>query len=159
MRAHAAAGDAPAAMRALDAAERIRTRLSGPDLESSAFGYAESQLRFHAGDALTRLGDTGAARPVLDRALELCDPGDYTDWAMVRLGRATCMTRDGEAGGGLSYAAETLLTLDAPRRQGIITARGWELLAALTPVQRSAQAAREFRSLLDDTNGMKEIPA
>jgi hypothetical protein len=45
------------------------------------------------------------------------------------------------------------------RRQGIITARGRELLAALTPVQRSAQAAREFRSLLDDTNGMKEIPA
>jgi hypothetical protein len=34
---------------------------------------------------------------------------------------------------GLAEAADTLLALDGPQRQGIITSRGRELLAALTP--------------------------
>jgi hypothetical protein len=159
MRAHAAMGDAPAAMAALDAAEDIHGRLPGSDLTPSAFGYAESQLRFHAGDALTRLGDTRAARPVLDRALELCLPGDYTDWAMIRLNGAACLVAGGDADAALAYAAETLAALDAPRRQGIITGRGRELLASLTPAQRASRAGREFRGLVEDTTGMREIPA
>jgi hypothetical protein len=158
MRAHAAMGDAPAVMSALDKAEQIHGRLVGGDLAASAFGYAESQLRFHAGDALTRLGDTGAARPVLARALELCNPGDYMDWALIRLARAACLVSDGDSDAGLSYAAETLLALDGPKRQGIITGRGRELLAALAPAQRASRSAREFCSLLDDTTGAKEIP-
>jgi hypothetical protein len=157
MRAHAAMGDSRAAIRALATAEQVYARLPGTDLAASAFGYAESQLRFHAGDAFTRLGDTAAARPMLDRALELCPPEDYTDWAMIRLDRATCMARDGDSDAGLTYAAQTLLSLDGPKRQGIITLRGRELLIALTPAQQGSQAAREFRSLLDDTTGMKEI--
>jgi tetratricopeptide (TPR) repeat protein len=157
MRAHAVIGDSTSAMMALDTAGQIHARLSGPDLAASAFGYAESQLRFHAGDALTRLGDTAAARVELDRALALCSPDDYTDWAMIRLDRAACMARDEEIDAGIAYAADTLLTLDGPKRQGIITGRGRELLAALTPAQRASRDAREFRGLLDDTTGMKEI--
>jgi hypothetical protein len=95
---------------------------------------------------------------VLDRALELCNPDDYADWALIRLDRAACLVSDGHPDAGLSYAAETLLALDGPKRQGIITSRGRELLAALTPVQRTARAAREFRDMLDDTTGVKEIP-
>jgi transcriptional regulator with XRE-family HTH domain len=159
MRAHAAMGDGRSAMIALETAGQIHARLSGSDLAASAFGYAESQLRFHAGDALTRLGDTRAARPELDRALELCPPEDYTDWALIRLDRAACTAGDGDPDAGLAEAAGTLLALDGPKRQGIITSRGRELLAALTPAQRSSRAAREFRDLLDDTTGMKEIPA
>jgi tetratricopeptide (TPR) repeat protein len=159
MRAHAAMGDTPAAMTALAAAEDIHGRLAGGDLAASAFGYAESQLRFHAGDALTRLGDTAAARPVLARALELCAPADYTDWAMIRFNRAACLIADGDPDGGLSYAAETLTALDGPKRQGIIAGRARELLAGLDSAQRASRAAREFRALTDDTTGMREIPA
>jgi tetratricopeptide (TPR) repeat protein len=159
MRAHAAMGDAAAAMAALDAAEGIHGRLSGGDLASSAFGYAERQLRFHAGDALTRLSDTTAARPVLERALELCPPGDYTDWAMIRLNRAACLAAEGDSDVGISYAAETLTALDGLKRQGIITSRGREVLAGLTPAQRASKAGREFRGLVEDTTGMREIPA
>jgi len=54
------------------------------------------------------LGDTAAARPVLDRALKLCSPGDYTDWAMIRLDRAACFAADGDPDAALGYAAETL---------------------------------------------------
>ena len=159
MRAHAAMGDTQAAMAALRAAEDIHGRLPAGDLAASAFGYAESQLRFHAGDALTRLGDTAAARPVLDRALELCPPGDYTDWAMIRLNRSACLAVDGNADAALAYAAETLAALDPPRRQGIITGRGRELLASLPSAQRASRAGTEFRGLVEDTTGMREIPA
>jgi hypothetical protein len=159
MRAHAAMGDTAAAMTALGAAERIHGRLTGDDLAASAFGYAESQLRFHAGDALTCLGNTGAAAPVLDRALQLCAPADYTDWAMIRLNRAVCLIRDGNVDEGLSYAAQTLAQLDGVKRQGIITGRARELLAGLTAGQRDSRAGRDFRGLVEDTTGMKEIPA
>lgn len=159
MRAHAAMGDTTAVMRALDAAEQIHGRLSGDELAASAFGYAESQLRFHAGEALTCLGDTTAAAPVLDRALELCPPDDYTDWAMIRLNRAACLVRDGDADAGLAYAEDTLAALDGPKRQGIITGRARDLLTGLTAGQRASRAGRELRGLVEDTTGMKEIPA
>jgi tetratricopeptide (TPR) repeat protein len=159
MRAHAAMGDTRSAMSAFAAAGQIHGLLGGGDLAPSAFGYAESQLRFHAGDALTRLGNTRDASPELERALELCAPTDYTDWAMIRLNRAACFVRDGDADAGLTYAAQTLTALDGAKRQGIITERGRELLAGLTAGQRASRAARELRSLLDDTTGMKEIQA
>ncbi len=159
MRAHAVLGDTTAAMKALSAAERIHGQLAGSQLAASAFGYAESQLRFHAGDALNCLGDTTAAAAALDRALELCSPEDYTDWAMIRLNRAECLIRDGDTDTGLGYAGETLAVLDGPKRQGIITGRARGLLAGLTAAQRASKAAREFRSLAEDTTGMKEIPA
>lgn len=159
MRAHAAMGDASAAMNALATAEEIHARLPAADLAPSAFGYAESQLRFHSGDMLTRLGDTTAARQVLDHALELCPPEDYTDWALIRLNQAACVARDGDPASGLAYATETLTRLDGPKRQGVITTRGRELLAALTPAQQATRAATAFRDLLDDTSGMKELLA
>ena len=65
----------------------------------------------------------------------------------------------GDADAGLGYAAETLSRLDGPKRQGIITGRGRALLAGLTPAQRASRAGREFRGLVEDTTGMKEIPA
>jgi hypothetical protein len=68
---------------------------------------------------------------------------------------AACLVSDGHPDAGLSYAAETLQALDVPKRQGIITNRGRELLAAITPAQRTVRGAREFCSLLDDITGRK----
>jgi hypothetical protein len=42
---------------------------------------------------------------------------------------------------------------------GIITGRARELLAGLTAGQRDSRAGRDFRGLVEDTTGMKEIPA
>jgi hypothetical protein len=153
MRAHAAMGDAASAHRALGEADRIHGHLSGDALAASAFGYAESQLRFHAGDALTRLGDTGPARRELQRALELCAPGDYTDRSLTMLDLAACMIADGNPDAGLQYAAAALVSLDAQRRQGIIDERARELLGALRPAVRTLPAARDFRDLLKDAAG------
>jgi plasmid maintenance system antidote protein VapI len=159
MRAHAAMGDATAARAAMGTAERIHGALRTGELAASAFGYAESQLRFHAGDALTALGDTSAALPVLDRALELCPAADFTDWAMTRLNQAACTILDGDPDAGLVYATETLTALDVPRRQGVIADRGRALLAALPPAQRASRVGRELRALLDDTTGQRETHA
>jgi tetratricopeptide (TPR) repeat protein len=149
MRAHATMGDAAAARRALEAADRIHGQLSGDALAASAFGYAESQLRFHAGDALTRLGDTGAARQELAR--ELCPPDDYTDRSLAMLDMAACMIVDGDPGAGMEHAAQTLGSLDAQRRQGIIDEQARKLLAALPSGARELTAARDVRDLLEGT--------
>jgi tetratricopeptide (TPR) repeat protein len=157
MRAHAAMGDAASARRALHEAERIHARLSGPDVAASAFGYGESQLRFHAGDALTRLGDTAAARPVLEKALRLCAPDDYTDRSLVLLDLAACIAADGDWDAALTAASRVLENLDAARLQGIIAGRARELLAAVPAPARALPVARGFRDLLDDSTGAKEI--
>jgi tetratricopeptide (TPR) repeat protein len=158
MRAHAAMGDAVSTRRAFGVAEGIHESLTGDDLAPSAFGYAESQLRFHAGDAFTRLGDTQAARRELSRALELCPVADYTDRSLVLLDQAACMIADGDPEAGVRHAITVFLELDGPRRQGIIDERGRELLAAIPSPARTLGAARDFRDLLDDT-GIKGIGA
>jgi hypothetical protein len=78
---------------------------------------------------------------------------------MIRLNRAQCLIADGDPDAGLAYAAETIAALDGPQRQGIITGRSRELLDGLPPAQRASRGARDFRGLIDDTTGMREIPA
>ena len=163
MRARArATGDASAAMAALAAAVRIRrTRLSGDDLAASAFGYAESRLVCHSGDALTCLGDTSAAIPALNRPLELCSPGAHADWAMIRLNRAECLTIRGRG----SRRGPDLRGGDR-RRTGRAEAAGDNHRAGTRPArQASPQASTHPRpavsstALVQSTTGMKEIPA
>jgi len=158
MRAHAAMGDAASARAALEAAEAIHAGLTGTDLAPSAFGYAESQLRFHVGDAFTRLGDTASARPSLARALELCPPSDFTDRTLVLLDQAECMIADGQPEAGIGHAAAAITALDGERRHGIIDGRCRVLLGALPGPARALPAVRDFRDMLDDTTGAKEIP-
>ena len=112
-------------------------------------GYNEAQLRFHAGNAYTRLGDVKAAFREQDLALRLCQPGNYTDWALTRLDRAACLAADGQAPEAFAYATETLRGLTEAQRKGIINARAREILLALPDgLQRSseAQGLREFLS-------------
>ena len=108
-RAWAAMGHRQAAREALARAGDILSHLSGDELAPSAFGYNEGQLRFHEGSAYTSLHDARSAFSAQDQALQLCLPGDYTDWAMTRLDRAICLAYDGDTAAALSYAMELLL--------------------------------------------------
>jgi hypothetical protein len=141
---------------ALGRAEQILSRLDGDALSSSAFGYNEAQLRFHEGNAFTHLGDARSAFVAQDRALRLCAPGDYTDWAMTRLDRAHCLIVDGDAD-AVGYAIETLTALTEQQRRGIITLRGYQVLHALPPAQ-TTRAARDLRDLLMLTTEREEVP-
>jgi len=117
-------------------------------MTASAFGYTESQYRFHEENAYTQLLDTRRALPAQERALELCPPGDYTDWALTRLDRAYCLSHDGDAAAAVAYATETVARLRAVHRLGIIALRARQLVQALPVSHRTAPAVREFQDLL-----------
>lgn len=82
--------------------------------------------------------------------MELCSPGDYTDWALTRLDRATCMTRTGHASEALDSIAETIGSLDGAKRRGIIAGRARVVLDALPAAQRSSSTARDLRAVLSE---------
>ena len=147
-RAQAAMGHQQATRAALARAEDILSHLRGDELAPSAFGYNEGQLRFHEGSAYTSLRDTRSAFGAQDRALKLCLPGDYTDWAMTRLDRAICLAYDGDIAAALSYAMDTLSGLTEAQRRGIITLRGYDLLNNLPAQKDAPEEARDFRELL-----------
>ncbi|MCA1606585.1 MAG: hypothetical protein LC775_14210, partial [Acidobacteria bacterium] len=89
--------------------------------------------------------------------LELCGRDDYTDWALTRLDRATCLTHASDIASGITYATETLNALTHPQRQGIIALRGRHILRALPPEEQKRPEARELRDLLMDIGENKEI--
>lgn len=157
-RAQAAMGRQQETHAALARAEDITAQLSGEALIPSAFGYNEAQLRFHAGSAYTSLRDAKAALDAQDRALALCMPGDYTDWAMTRLDQVMCLAYRGDIADAFAYAASTLQSLSGAQRQGIITMRSYEILNALPEDQRELPAARDFRELLTRPAERKEVP-
>lgn len=142
---------------ALARAENVLSSLGGDDLIPSAFGYNEAQLRFHEGSAYTNLQETTLALKAQDRALELCGRDDYTDWALTRLDRATCLTYMSEIASGINYAMETLDALTFSQRQGIIALRGRDILRALAPGEQKRPEARELRDVLMDVAEHREI--
>jgi DNA-binding XRE family transcriptional regulator len=146
-RASAVLGDRQATRRALCRAETVLSKLDGESASASAFGYTESQLRFHEGSAYTNLHDTKAALRAQERALQLCPRSDYTDWALTRLDHASCLACDGDTSDAVSYATQTLNDLNAQQRQGIIALRGREIVAALPPRYQAAPAVRELAEL------------
>jgi hypothetical protein len=133
--------------RALARAEAVLSGLDPKSVSASAFGYTESQLRFHESNAYTNLHDTPAALKAQERALELCPRSDYTDWAMTRLDHARCLVDGGDAAGAVSYASRTLADLSGQQRQGIIALRGREIVNGLPERYRAVPAVRELREL------------
>jgi tetratricopeptide (TPR) repeat protein len=147
-RAYAVTGRGAETRDALARAEDVLSQLDGDSLIPSAFGYNEASFRFHEGNAYTHLGDFKSAMRAQDRALELCAPDNYADWAMTRLDRAQCLIYAGDVTSGLDYAKETVTTITAAQRQGIITLRGREIMKVLPENEKKRAAARSFEELL-----------
>lgn len=147
-RGHACRRDRPATRSALDYAEEAVGRLDSEAQVASAFGYNEAQLRFHAGSAYTSLRDTRAAIAEQERALELCAAGDYTDWALTRLDRATCFLHDGDPSAAVAAATETLSALTGDQRRGLIAGSARQLVEALPSPHRGRAATLELEDLL-----------
>ena len=158
-RAQATRGRAREARDALGRAETVLAALSPAAVTASAFGYTESQFRFHQGSTYTRLRDTRRALAAQDQALTLCPAADYTDWALTRLDRATCMSQDGDAPAAIAYAIQTAGQLQAGHSEGIIALRADEFVRALPSRYRSAEPVHELQNLLSPADGPpKEIP-
>lgn len=157
-RAHAVMQMSDVACAALGRAQNNLSGLEEDMLLPSAFGYNEAQFRFHEGNVYTHLGNVESAFVATDRALELCTSGDYTDWALTRLDRASCLAISHDTAGSMNYAAATVIALSTEQRRGIITRRGLELLNSLPAREAKLPAARDFRELLTLPNGRKEEP-
>lgn len=147
-RAQAALGRADETRSALQQAESCLSCLDADAIGTSAFDYNEAQLRFHEGNALTHLHDTGAAWQAQERALSLCPASDYMDRTMTQLDRAHCLAYDGDVTGAVAVTAEAMTPLNDQQRQGIIAVRVREIIAILSSKYRTLPAVRDLHDLL-----------
>ncbi|MGW2209896.1 helix-turn-helix domain-containing protein [Streptomyces sp. NPDC001781] len=145
-RAHAQLGMREAAGTALRAAETALGRLAEADRAASAFGYSESQLRFHAGNAWTHLGDTDRAADEQARALELYPASDRMDIALVRLDQAMCTAVDGDPAAAATLVTQTITDLPVEHRSALITFRARQV-ARRVPETRELRVLREVLAL------------
>lgn len=147
-RAHAATGDNDQTRRALGTAEDLLERLTLADTKPSAFGYDEAQFRFHCGNAYTHLGDTPAAWPAQDRALQLYPDADYLDRALIGLDRAACLVHDGDIWEGAQQLTGVLTTLTPPQRDQLVLARARRILDTVPAARHGTPAVRDAHDLL-----------
>ncbi|MFJ4686003.1 helix-turn-helix domain-containing protein [Streptomyces sp. NPDC088789] len=147
-RARARLSDAANALRALDTAETALARLPAGDQIGSAFGYSESQLRFHAGNALTHLGTTARARVELARAAELYPASERMDRALVALDTAMCTAADGDPAAAADQAARTLVALAPEHRTALIIYRARQVADTVPPGAREVHEVRALREIL-----------
>ncbi|MFG1676358.1 helix-turn-helix domain-containing protein [Micromonospora sp. NPDC049282] len=147
-RAHAALHTHSDAKGAIVVAEATLSRLGPEHVEPSAFGYDEAQLRFHAGNALTYLGDTAGAWAAQDRALELYPPEDYLDRSLIGLDRAVCLLHLHEAQAAAQQLADVLKQVGPDQRIGLLSNRAREILNKVPESQRKAPELRDIDDLL-----------
>ncbi|OUD04359.1 helix-turn-helix domain-containing protein [Streptomyces swartbergensis] len=146
-RAHAQLGAREQSVEALDAAEAALRRLPEEEQIGSAFGYSESQLRFHSGNAWTHLGETRLAAAEHDRALELYPASDRTDRALVSLDQAMCLALDGDLAGAAVRATQAILDLPEQHRSSLIIYRARDV-AANVPEARAVSEVRVLHEVL-----------
>jgi hypothetical protein len=152
-RAHAAMGQPEAARTAMVRAEAFLERLTGDALIPSAFGYNEAQLRFHEGNAYTKLHDVSRALPSQTRALELCAPHDYMDRTMILLDQADCLVQSHEITEGVTMAVSTLEALDNAQRAGIIALPAQEIFQVLPPGEQRRPIVASLTDLVVTSRG------
>jgi hypothetical protein len=147
-RAQAALGREGETRSALHQAESCLSHLNADEIGTSAFSYDEAQLRFHEGNALTHLHDTGAAWQAQERALSLSPPSDYMDRTLTQLDRAHCLAYDGDVTGAVTAIVGATTPLSNQQRQGIIASRVRETITVLPVKYRALPAVRDLHDLL-----------
>lgn len=147
-RAHAVLQRGEAAAGALQRAEIALERLDPTERIASAFGYSDSQLRFHSGNTWTHLADTARARDEHAQALELYPAEDYTDRALIHLDQAVCLATDGDHAAASAHATETIVDLPTEHRSALIIYRAEELAARVPRARQGLPEVRVLREVL-----------
>ncbi|MDG4536827.1 helix-turn-helix transcriptional regulator [Streptomyces sp. AV19] len=147
-RAYAALHQAGETAAALAEAQSALDRLDPAERTASAFGYSESQLRFHGGNAWTHLGETRRARENHERALELYPASELTDRALVQLDQAVCLASDGDTAAAATHAVATLTALPEEHRSALIVYRAKELATTVPATRQKLPEVRELHEML-----------
>ncbi|MFF5304784.1 helix-turn-helix domain-containing protein [Streptomyces sp. NPDC013161] len=148
-RAYALLGSGDKTRTALESAEAALGRLPEEDRIGSAFGYSQSQLHFHAGNACTHLGETQRAREELAQAAELYPADDLTDRALIHLDEAMCLAVEGDPAAAAVQAMHTIVAMPVQHRSALIRSRAREIAVKVHGAQGTAevQALREVLAL------------
>ncbi|MFJ6214985.1 helix-turn-helix domain-containing protein [Streptomyces sp. NPDC092296] len=133
---------------ALLRAESALARLAAEEQIASAFGYSESQLAFHAGNAWTHLRETARAADEHQRALELYPESDRTDRTLVQLDRAVCLAVGGDPAAAAAAAVEVIEVLPEEHRSPLIIYRARELAAMVPAARQTVPEVRVLREFL-----------
>lgn len=146
-RAYAVLGSGDKTRTTLESAETALGRLPEEERIGSAFGYSQSQLHFHAGNALTHLGETQRAREELAQALDLYPADDLTDRALIRLDEAMCLAVEGDPAAAAVEAMHTIVGMPVQHRSALIRHRAREIAVRVPGAQGTAEV-RALREVL-----------
>lgn len=147
-RALAKLGDSRQAQRALRLAADLFEQ-SGPSGDADdAFSFPERRFLLYRSGALTALGDTGQARRVQARALDLYPTKTGIDPALLQLETAICCAQDRLPTDACDVASSAILAILPAHQTPILRARAREVIRALPPATRSSRPARELREIL-----------
>ncbi|MFI5933850.1 hypothetical protein [Actinoplanes sp. NPDC051494] len=147
-RARAAIGDAAGTQLALGRAEELLADLGTEQTSASALGYDEAQLRFHAGNAYTHLGDSASAWAAQDRAMQLYPEFNYLDRTLVHLDRAACLIHGGDFRAGSIHVQHVLSRLTADQHDRLVVTRAEAVLSLVPAIETSSSAVRDAHDYL-----------
>jgi transcriptional regulator with XRE-family HTH domain len=119
-KAHAALGQVEPARLAFDRARETLDDSPMSQVRPGIFSFVQEKLAFYEAAAFVTLGDPQRAIEATDRALNLYDPRETTEPALVRFERASALVQSGELDEGCRYAAATVLD---PRTFPSVTVR------------------------------------
>ncbi|MGP3948551.1 hypothetical protein [Streptomyces sp. 7N604] len=134
------------ALALLRQADDVFGRLTDEDRSDPALGHTERQFLFHLGNAWTHLGRADDAWQVQQRALEKYPPTEYLDPTLIRLDRAICLARSGEAEEAYCTAAQAITSLPDEHRTGMIVKYATDFSRIAGHAQ--LPAGKEFAELL-----------
>lgn len=149
-KAHAALGAAEPAQRAFDHAHSVLEDSPQSQVRPGIFSFVSEKLAFYEAAAYVTLGDAPKAIESADRALELYDPRETTEPALVRFERASALAQSGELDEGCRFAAGTILD---PRTYPSATVRKRAQKFDLMLGARRSAAVDRWRAVMHDTLG------
>ncbi|MGK5728940.1 hypothetical protein [Streptomyces sp. URMC 124] len=147
-RAHALARQPDEARAALQEADRITARLTREEQADTWFGLPEAKIHVHLSQALLHLGETRRARESQERALELCSATSRISPALLKLDRALCLHREGDAEGACQQAVSVMQDLPEEYHKGLLLERAREVHRRVPSRQRTLSDARQLGEIV-----------
>jgi transcriptional regulator with XRE-family HTH domain len=156
-RAQAKLGRRRETLDAIERAERHFARLADVDIDGNRLGFYEHRLRYCQENALTLLGETGAAMDLQRRAEEL-PRVDVIDSIMVKLDRSACHIRNHEPEEGCRVASQVILELSPAGGWGLVLTRAREILDLVPGPTRRLEAACDLAEVLQSRSEQTTQP-
>jgi transcriptional regulator with XRE-family HTH domain len=112
------------------------------------FGWTAYKVHGIEGRVCAELGYPAPGYVVLERALQLCPPGNLVERAELELSLAQCLMIDGEVAAGLALAMRVLVELPDQWHTHYLYDAAGRVLSAVPGKELARGAVRDYRELL-----------